>query len=89
MKKSLLAIAVGAALAAPGSAMAHAQLYGKINLSLDRVEPYGPAGQLFGPTSDEHRWELTSNKSYLGFRGEKDLDVAGLSAIPTRIRHLS
>lgn len=81
MKKSLLAIAVGAALAAPGSAMAHAQLYGKINLSLDRVEPYGPAGQLFGPTSDEHRWELTSNKSYLGFRGEKDLDVAGLSAI--------
>lgn len=82
MRRSLLAIAVGAALVAPGMASAHTELYGKINLSLDKVEPYSPLlhwASFSG--SDEHHWQLNSNKSYLGVRGETDLDVSDLQVI--------
>ncbi|MED5432372.1 MAG: porin [Pseudomonadota bacterium] len=82
MKKSLLAFTIGAAMAVPATATAHTQLYGKINLSLDKVEPYTPLVHWASFSgSDEHHWQLNSNKSYLGVRGATDLDVADMEVI--------
>ena len=81
MKRSLLAIAVSASLAAPGLAVAHTELYGKINLSLDKVEPNGTVVNWTGLNSDQHQWQLNSNESYLGVRGAADLDVGDLQVI--------
>lgn len=73
MKKKLLALAVGAIIAAPVSALANAELYGRINLSIDNVD--GPEG-----SGDSGSHELTSNKSYFGVRGGADL-AGGLRGI--------
>jgi len=65
MKKNLLAIAVGAAVA----------VYGKVNVSLENAEFDD------GVNPSEDAWELNSNASRLGVKGDFDLDVAGLKAI--------
>ncbi|MZR62184.1 porin [Alcanivorax sp. DP30] len=78
MKKNLLAIAVGAAVAMPGLALADGPtVYGKVNISLEnaKVDPEPAAPK------NEDKWELNSNASRLGVKGDFDLDVAGLKAI--------
>lgn len=78
MKKNLLAIAVGAAVAMPALALADGPtVYGKVNVSLENasVDPEPAA-----PNNDD-KWELNSNASRLGVKGDFDLDVAGLKAI--------
>lgn len=80
MKKTLLAIAVGAAMA-PAIALAEGPtVYGTINLSLDNAGPTNTidfgAGTFTGRA--DNGWELNSNTSHLGVRGGTDLDVANL-----------
>ena len=82
MKKNLLAIAVGAALASPmmmpGAALADGpKVYGKVNVSLENMN-YDPAP---GGANNDDEWELQSNASRLGVKGDFDLDVAGLKAV--------
>ena len=80
MNKKLLAIAVGAAVAFPAVALADGPtVYGKVNVDLKQVsvKPKQPAGS---PVQDD-QWELESNASRIGFKGEYDLDVANLKAI--------
>lgn len=80
MNKKLLAIAVGAAIAFPAVALAEGPtVYGKVNVDLKRVavKPEQPAGSAV----QDDQWELESNASRLGVKGEFDLDVAGLKAI--------
>lgn len=78
MKKNLLAIAVGAAMAMPGAALADGPtVYGKVNLSLENMN-YDPAP---GAPNNDDEWELQSNASRIGVKGDIDLDVGGLKAI--------
>ncbi|KZX66275.1 porin [Alcanivorax sp. HI0033] len=75
MKKNLLAIAVGAAVAFPGLALADGPtVYGKVNVSLENSD-------VDDGTTSEDTWELNSNASRLGVKGDFDLDVANLKAI--------
>ncbi|WP_133490645.1 porin [Alcanivorax sp. 24] len=77
MKKNLLAIAVGAAVALPGLALADGPtVYGKVNISLENQE--NEIGQT-GSVDDD--WSLNSNASRIGIKGDFDLDFAGLKAI--------
>ncbi|ARB45241.1 porin [Alloalcanivorax xenomutans] len=77
MKKNLLAIAVGAAVALPGLALADGPtVYGKVNISLENQE--NEIGQS-GSVDDD--WSLNSNASRVGIKGDFDLDFAGLKAI--------
>lgn len=78
MKKKLLAIAVGAAVVLPGVALAEGPtVYGKVNVDLKHVsvdpQPAAP--------EEDSQWELESNASRLGVKGEFDLDIANLKAI--------
>ncbi|MBZ2189850.1 porin [Alcanivorax sp. JB21] len=78
MKRKLLAIAVCAAVAAPVSAIANTELYGRINLSIDHFdgkETGVPGG--IGYDEEGGTYQLNSNKSYFGVRGGADL-TAGL-----------
>lgn len=78
MQKNLLAIAVGAAMAMPGMALAMGPtVYGKVNLSLENMH-YDPAP---GAPGNDDQWELKSNASRIGVKGDIDLDVGGLKAI--------
>jgi predicted porin len=78
MKKNLLAIAVGAAVAMPSLALADGPtVYGKVNVSLENMS-YEPAPA--APNNDD-KWELQSNASRLGVKGDFDLDVGDLKAI--------
>lgn len=52
--------------------------YGKINLSLENVNFEGAS--LAGPTTVD-QWELNSNASRLGIKGDFDLEVGGLKAL--------
>lgn len=57
MKKNLLAIAVGAAVAFPGLALADGPtVYGKVNVSLENAD-------FDDGTDSEDTWELNSNAS--------------------------
>lgn len=70
MKVKLLPLAIGAAVALPGVAMAEMSFYGKANLA------YGMAdydrGGVITPT-DGDRWELTSYDSRFGVKGSEDI----------------
>ena len=69
MKVKLLPLAIGAAIAMPGVAMAETNFYGKINLAygMSDVDPaYGD------PSAD--RWELTSYDSRFGVKGAEDIN---------------
>lgn len=88
MNKKLLAIAVGAIVALPGAALAAGPtVYGKVNITLDSVDTEFHA-DTFGTSSTpvpggftRDQWELNSNASRLGVKGDFDLDVGGLKAI--------
>ena len=71
MNRKLLALAVTAALAAPMAAQAAPTLYGRLNLSVDMVDK---------ESSGDDAWQVNSNASRLGVRGEESLGN-GLSAI--------
>ena len=66
MKKTLLALAIGSVIAAPSLALADANLYGKLNLSVDHVD-YAEGAGLGG------NHQLNTNKSYFGVRGGSDV----------------
>ncbi|WP_200181972.1 porin [Ectothiorhodospira mobilis] len=68
MKKTVLAFAVAAAVAAP-AAMADTTLYGRMNLSLDFVD-----------NDEDSSHQLASNSSRLGVRGSEDLGM-GLKGV--------
>lgn len=85
MNKNLLALAVGAAIALPATALAAGPtLYGQIDLSVENVdvdEDAIGAGSLdteVGPSSD-NTWVMRNNASRIGVRGEAETSVAGLT----------
>ena len=70
MKKKLLALAVAGALAAPLAAQAqNVQIYGLLQMSVDRVD-----------NGDDTGTSMKDNSSRIGFRGSEDLG-GGLKAI--------
>ncbi|OOZ42436.1 porin [Solemya elarraichensis gill symbiont] len=62
MKKSLIAMAMAAAIAAP-AANANVVIYGKVHVSIDHVKS----------ESSDARWAVSSNASRIGFKGTEDL----------------
>jgi predicted porin len=70
MKKSLIAAALAAAVAAP-AANASVSIYGKVHLSIDYFDDEGGSDQ---------GWYVQSRSSYIGFKGTEDLGN-GLSLI--------
>lgn len=64
MNRKLLALAVTAALAAPLAAQAAPTVYGQLNLSVDMVDQ---------ESSGDDEWQVNSNSSRLGVKGEEDL----------------
>lgn len=76
MKRTLIALAVTAAVAAPMVAQAAPKVYGKLNLSVEQYEKdfQNPA------TLDEEYSRLQSNASRFGVKGEDEL-TATLSAV--------
>jgi predicted porin len=75
MKKSLISLAVAAAIAAPVAAFADSNVvvYGVANVSADSVDNGATAGAV-------RKSKISSNTSRLGFKGSEDLGD-GLSAI--------
>lgn len=68
MKKSILAVAVGAALAMAGAANAEVSVYGKAHVSIDSLND-----------GDESFIYVSSNNSRIGFKASEDID-GGLKA---------
>ncbi|MBV1921196.1 MAG: porin [Pseudomonadales bacterium] len=78
MKRNLLALAVGAAIAMPGVALADAAtIYGRMDVSLDRVDIDNDTGLANDSGSN---WEVNSHASRFGVKGDADLG-AGLTAL--------
>ena len=74
MNKKLLALAIGAAVAAPVVAQAEGPtVYGKVNVSLDNIDT-----SVAGVSTED--WKLNSNASRLGVKGDYELD-GGLKAV--------
>lgn len=65
MKRNLLALAVGAAILLPLTAQAAPTVYGRLNLSVDYVDP--------DVTGLEPTWNVNSNSSRLGVKGNEKL----------------
>jgi predicted porin len=89
MKKSAIALAVAAALAASAASQAETTLYGSARVSVDYVDPddikvvgIDENGNLFKDKigADDAQWDVFNNSSRLGVRGSEDLG-GGLSAI--------
>ena len=76
MKKSILALAVAAALTAPLAAQADTILYGSARVSVDYIDE----GSTDPFDNDNGVWDVTNNSSRLGVLGSEDLG-GGLSAI--------
>lgn len=76
MKKSLIALAVAGAFAAPAAfaATANVDVYGSLNLSVDSVSTDQPG------VTDGTLNRVSSNSSRIGFKGSEDLG-GGLSAL--------
>ncbi|MCK4675094.1 MAG: porin [Gammaproteobacteria bacterium] len=72
MKKSILAIAVAATMAAPAAVMAAPTVYGNVHLSINAADNDVP--------NAENNLALSSNTSSLGVKGSEDLGD-GLKAI--------
>ncbi|MGP9832642.1 porin [Marinobacter sp. NSM] len=72
MKKQLLALAIGSMVVAPSVAMADKGpiVYGKVNVSYENQD-----------NGAEDQWELESNASRIGVKGELDLDIENVVAI--------
>ena len=78
MNKKLLALAVAAALA-PAAAMAdsgNVTIYGSLHMSVDSLK----GNSSLDGTSNESEMNISSNSSYIGFKGNEDLGN-GLKAI--------
>ncbi|MBK8753371.1 MAG: porin [Candidatus Competibacteraceae bacterium] len=73
MKKSILALAVAAALAAPLAAQADTILYGSARVSVDYINDKFPGNTV-------NTWDVVNDDSRLGVQGSEDLG-GGLSAI--------
>jgi predicted porin len=69
MKKSVIAIAVGAALAAAGAAQAETTIFGNAHLSIDSIDN-GTDGYIY----------VNSNDSAIGFKGGEEIE-GGLKAM--------
>ncbi|MFZ4790124.1 MAG: porin [Candidatus Competibacteraceae bacterium] len=88
MKKSVLALSVAAALAAPLAAQADTILYGSARVSVDYNDEdvpfylFNPAGtSIIGlGTKSSPAWDMVNNDSRLGVIGSEDLG-GGLSAV--------
>jgi len=76
MKKSILALAVAAALATPLAAQADTILYGSARVSVD----YNDEDNLANKFKGDGYWDVVNNDSRLGVLGSEDLG-GGLSAI--------
>jgi predicted porin len=72
MNKNLISLAVAAALAAPLAVNAAPTVYGAAHLSVDSLDN--------GNAADNKLTTLSSNSSYIGFKGDEDLGN-GLKAI--------
>jgi predicted porin len=72
MKKQLLALAIGSMVVAPSVALADKgpTVYGKVNVSYENQD-----------NGNDDQWELESNSSRVGVKGELDLDVDNVVAI--------
>ena len=75
MKKSVLALAVAAALAAPLAAQADTILYGSARVSVDYNDD-----ETNDPFNSDGYWDVVNNSSRLGVLGTEDLG-GGLSAV--------
>ncbi|EKF76027.1 porin [Alcanivorax hongdengensis A-11-3] len=64
--------------ALPLSVYASPQVYGKLNISIESADLEGAS--VVNPAAED-AWELNSNASRLGIKGDVDLDVANLKAI--------
>ena len=74
MKMKLLPLAIAAAVAAPGVALAEANVYGKINVAFGMSDAdYGYDS--IDPNSAD-KWELTSYDSRIGVMGEEKISDA-------------
>jgi predicted porin len=69
MKRNLLALAVGVAFILPLAAQAAPTVYGRLNLSVDYMDMDTNAT----PSVDNKVWELNSNASRLGVKGNEKL----------------
>lgn len=67
MKRNLLALAVGVAFVLPMVAQAAPTVYGRLNLSVDYTDVD------LGPGVDGKSWELNSNASRVGIKGNEKL----------------
>ena len=76
MNKSILALAVAAALAAPLAVQADTILYGSARVSVD----YNDDDNLFNLFEGDASWDVVNNASRLGVMGSEDLG-GGLSAV--------
>lgn len=72
MKKSVLALAVVAALAAPLAAQADTILYGSARVSVD----YNDDDNLFNLFQGNASWDVVNNASRIGVQGSEDLGAA-------------
>lgn len=85
MNKKLLALAIGAAVAMPVSAVAAPTLYGQLNVSLESVEDeIGNDGDLaapIAPATTAEGWVVRNNASRLGVKGEVETGVDGLKGL--------
>lgn len=71
MKRTLIALGVAATMVLPVVAQAAPKVYGKMNLTVESVDD---------DTKADNRWEVRSNKSRIGVKGEDEL-TASLSAV--------
>ncbi|MBT9567355.1 MAG: porin [Thiobacillus sp.] len=80
--KKILAIAIASAFAAPAfAATSNVDIYGVVGMSVDYVDGgSGTAGDSFTSKDSESRARVSSNTSYIGFKGSEDLG-GGLSAV--------
>lgn len=80
MKKSILALAVASALAAPLAVQADTILYGSARVSIDYVDENSNLNSVDDFLNSDGYWDIANNSSRLGVLGSEDLG-GGLSAI--------
>jgi len=79
MQKKLLTLAVAGALAAPGVALAQAEVYGTIHMSINKIK-YDEGTAVAGVgTGSKSAWDVASHASNMGVRARESLG-GGLSA---------
>ena len=79
MKKTMLAIAIGATCFASAAASAAPTVYGRFNVALDSQKD--EIGLDFGTSDSTIKLRDNNNSSRLGVKGKEELGVGGLSVI--------